>query len=163
VPQRVCGLSIFRDRTTPAAHGTAIVRDLPAAAINYDWQLPPSTGIPDVRSPNRRERHSLPEQFLHQRAFQHHAFQVPPQHQLRHLLLRLRELQRQPRHRTVTPTPTATASVTPTATPTTTPSHATQHRRQGLVRHSAQTVSDCLTMSGSRLLHGTIVDENSVV
>ena len=26
-----------------------IIRDLPGTAINYDWQLPPSTGIPDVR------------------------------------------------------------------------------------------------------------------
>ena len=51
-----------------------------SASRGYHLRLAATTihGDSGCASPNRRERHSVPEQFLHQRAFQHHAFRSHP-------------------------------------------------------------------------------------
>jgi hypothetical protein len=73
-----------------------IIRDLPSTAINYDWQLPPSTGIPDVRV-----RIVARDVRFQNSSSTSGAFSITPSGP--------------------TPTPTATPSATPTATPTVTP------------------------------------------
>ena len=73
-----------------------IVRDLPATAINYDWQLPPSSGIPDVRV-----RIIARDVRFQNSSSTSGAFTVSPSGP--------------------TPTPTATATATATSTVTPTP------------------------------------------
>ena len=73
-----------------------IIRDLPGTAINYDWQLPPSTGIPDVRA-----RIVARDVRFQNSSSTSGAFGITPSGP--------------------TPTPTATPTVTPTGTPTVTP------------------------------------------
>ena len=73
-----------------------IIRDLPGAAINYDWQLPPSTGIPDVRV-----RIVVRDVRFQNSSSTSGAFSITPSGP--------------------TPTPTATPTATPTVTPTATP------------------------------------------
>jgi hypothetical protein len=75
-----------------------IIRDLLGTAVNYDWQLPPSTGIADVRV-----RIVAREVRFQNSSSTSGAFSITPSGP--------------------TPTPTATPTVTPTATPTTTPRH----------------------------------------
>ena len=73
-----------------------IIRDLPGTAINYDWQLPPSTGIPDVRV-----RIVARDVRFQNSSSTSGAFSITPSGP--------------------TPTPTATPTATPTVTPTGTP------------------------------------------
>src|SRR6476660_1905184 len=73
-----------------------IVRDLPGTTINYDWQLPPSTGIADVRV-----RIVARDVRFQNSSSTSGAFSITPSGP--------------------TPTPTATPTVTPTGTPTATP------------------------------------------
>jgi hypothetical protein len=73
-----------------------LIRDLPSTAINYDWQLPPSTGIPDVRV-----RIVARDVRFQNGSSTSGAFSITPSGP--------------------TPTPTATPTVTPTGTPTVTP------------------------------------------
>ena len=73
-----------------------IVRDLPGTAINYDWQLPPSSGIPDVRV-----RVIIRDKRFENSSSTSGSFSITPSGP--------------------TPTPTATPSVTPTPTATSTP------------------------------------------
>lgn len=73
-----------------------IVRDLPSTAINYDWQLPPSTGIPDVRV-----RIVVRDVRFQNSSSTSGAFSITPSGP--------------------TPTPTATPSATPTPTASATP------------------------------------------
>jgi hypothetical protein len=77
-----------------------IIRDLPGTAINYDWQLPPSTGIPDVRV-----RIVARDVRFQNSSSTSGAFSITPAGPTP----------------TPTPTPTATPTVTPTGTPTATP------------------------------------------
>jgi hypothetical protein len=70
-----------------------ITRDLPGTAINYDWQLPPSTGIPDVRV-----RIVARDIRFQNSSSTSGAFSITPSGP--------------------TPTPTATPTGTPTVTPT---------------------------------------------
>jgi len=78
-----------------------IIRDLPGTAINYDWQLPPSTGIPDVRV-----RIVARDIRFQNSSSTSGAFSITPSGPTP----------------TPTATPTGTPIVTPTATPTATPS-----------------------------------------
>ena len=111
-----------------------IIRDLPSTAINYDWQLPPSTGIPDVRL-----RIVARDVRFQNSSSTSGAFSITPSG--------------------ATPTPTVTPSPTPTvnshwdanghidtecytnsdgytqATPTPTPTTQGMPQHQGLVRH----------------------------
>jgi len=73
-----------------------IIRDLPGTAISYDWQLPPSTGIPDVRV-----RIVARDVRFQNSSSTSGAFSITPSGP--------------------TPTPTATSTATPTVTPTGTP------------------------------------------
>jgi hypothetical protein len=73
-----------------------IIRDLPSTATNYDWQLPPSTGIPDVRV-----RIVARDVRFQNSSSSSGAFSITPSG----------------------PTPTATATPTTTPTPTPTPRH----------------------------------------
>ena len=73
-----------------------IIRDLPGTAINYDWQLPPSTGIPDVRV-----RAIARDVRFQNSSSTSGGFSITPSGP--------------------TPTPTATPTATPTVTPTGTP------------------------------------------
>jgi hypothetical protein len=73
-----------------------IVRDLPGTTINYDWQLPPSTGIADVRV-----RIVARDVRFQNSSSTSGAFSITPSGP--------------------TPTPTATPTVTSTGTPTATP------------------------------------------
>jgi hypothetical protein len=75
-----------------------IVRDLPSTAISYDWQLPPSSGIPDVRL-----RVIARDLRFQNSSSTSGAFSITPSGP------------------TPTPTPTATATPTATPTPTVTP------------------------------------------
>ena len=72
-----------------------IVRDLPSTAINYDWQLPSSSGIPDVRL-----RVIARDLRFQNSSSSSGPFSITPSGP--------------------TPTPTATATATPTATATAT-------------------------------------------
>jgi hypothetical protein len=83
-----------------------IIRDLPSTAINYDWQLPTSTGIPDVRV-----RIIARDVRFQNSSSTSGAFTITPSG----------PTPTPTATPSVTPTPTATATVTPTATPTTTP------------------------------------------
>src|SRR5262249_62253646 len=74
-----------------------IIRDLPGTAVNYDWQLPPSTGIPDVRV-----RIVARDVRFQNSSSTSGAFSITPSGP--------------------TPTPTATPTATATATATATPS-----------------------------------------
>jgi hypothetical protein len=78
-----------------------IIRDLPATATSYDWQLPPSTGIPDVRV-----RIVARDIRFQNSSATSGAFSITPSGPTP----------------TATPTSTATPSGTPTVTPTVTPS-----------------------------------------
>jgi hypothetical protein len=75
-----------------------VVRDLPGPTTNYDWQLPPSSGIPDVRL----------RIIARDVRFQNSSSTSGP-------------FSITPSGPTPTPTATATASPTPTPTPTGTP------------------------------------------
>ena len=99
-PQRVCARSTFGGRTTSGRTWHPIIRDLPGTAISYDWQLPPSTGIPDVRVRIVAKDVRFQNGFSTSRAFSITPSGPTP---------------------TPTPTPTATPSVTPSGTPTATP------------------------------------------
>jgi hypothetical protein len=94
-----------------------IVRDLPGTAINYDWQLPPSTGIPDVRV-----RIVARDVRFQNSSSTSGAFSIMPSGPTP---TPTGSPTATPTP-SVTPTPTATATVTPTATPrpTPTPRHA---------------------------------------
>src|SRR5215211_147925 len=78
-----------------------IVRDLPDTVINYDWQLPPSSGIADVRV-----RVIARDVRFQDSSSTSDPFSITPSGPTP----------------TPTPTPTATPSVTPTPTATPTPS-----------------------------------------
>ena len=88
-----------------------IVRDLAGTAVNYDWQLPPSTGIPDVRV-----RIVARDIRFQNSSSASGAFSIGPSG----------PTPTPTATPSVTPTPTATATVTPTTTPrpTPTPRHA---------------------------------------
>ena len=73
-----------------------IIRDLPSTAINYDWQLPPSAGIPDVRV-----RIVARDVRFQNSSSTSGAFSITPSG--------------------ATPTPTPSVTPSPTATPTGTP------------------------------------------
>ena len=75
-----------------------ITRDLPSTAISYDWQLPPSSGITDVRL----------RIIARDLRFQNTSSTSGP-------------FSITPSGPTPTPTPTVTPTATPTATPTPTP------------------------------------------
>ncbi len=76
-----------------------IVSDLPGAAASYDWQLPPSSGIADVRV------RVIARDVRFQNSFSTSGpFSITPSGS------------------TPTPTPTATPTATPSVTPTVTPS-----------------------------------------
>ena len=94
-----------------------IVRDLPGTAINYDWQLPPSTGIPDVRV-----RIVARDVRFQNSSSTSGAFSITPSGPTPTPTATPTATPTP----SVTPTPTATATVTPTATPrpTPTPRHA---------------------------------------
>lgn len=77
-----------------------IIRDLPGTTINYDWQLPPSTGIPDVRV-----RIVARDVRFQNSSSTSGAFSITPSGPTP----------------TPTVTPTGTPTVTPTGTPTATP------------------------------------------
>jgi hypothetical protein len=72
-----------------------ITRDLPSNAVSYDWQLPPSAGIPDVRV-----RIIARDVRFQNSSSTSGAFSITPG------------------AATPTPTPTATPTMTPGATPT---------------------------------------------
>jgi hypothetical protein len=72
-----------------------IVRDLPSAAVSYDWQLPPSSGVADVRV-----RVVARDGRFQNSSSTSGAFSITPSGP------------------TPTPTPTATATPTPSVTPT---------------------------------------------
>jgi len=101
-----------------------IVRDLPSGATNYDWQLPSSTGIPDVRV-----RIVARDVRFQNSSFISGAFSITPSGPTPTPTATPTATPTVTPTSTptatptpsVTPTPTATASVTPTATPTTTP------------------------------------------
>jgi hypothetical protein len=97
-----------------------IVRDLPAAAINYDWQLPPSTGIPDVRVRIVARDIRFQNSSSTSGPFSITPSGPTPTPTATPTVTPTGTPTSTPTP-TVTPTPTATASVTPTATPTTTP------------------------------------------
>ena len=106
-----------------------IIRDLPGTAINYDWQLPPSTGIPDVRV-----RIVARDVRFQNSSSTSGAFSITPSGPTPTPTATPTATPTP----SVTPTPTATATVTPTATPQLRqglrPRQGT-HRHQGLVRH----------------------------
>jgi hypothetical protein len=83
-----------------------IIVDLPGTAINYDWQLPPSTGIPDVRV-----RIVARDVRFQNSSSTSGAFSITPSG----------PTPTPTSTPTVTPTPTTTPTVTPTATPTASP------------------------------------------
>lgn len=110
-----------------------IIRDLPGTTINYDWQLPPSTGIPDVRI-----RVVARDVRFQNSSSTSGAFSITPSGPTptptatpTGTPIITPTPTATP---SVTPTPTATASVTPTATatttarPTPTPRHAPMPR-----------------------------------
>jgi hypothetical protein len=93
-----------------------ITRDLPATAINYDWQLPSSTGIPDVRV-----RVVARDIRFQNSSSTSGAFSITPSGPTPTPTATPTETPTVTPTPSVTPTPTPTASGTPTATPRPTP------------------------------------------
>jgi hypothetical protein len=85
-----------------------ITRDLPGGAVSYDWQLPSSSGIPDVRV-----RIIVRDIRFQNSSSTSGAFTITPG--------AATPTPTPSGTPTVTPTPTATPAGTPTATPSTTP------------------------------------------
>jgi hypothetical protein len=55
-----------------------IVRDLASSATSYDWQLPPSAGIPDMRVRVIVRDTRFSKQFLNERRFHYYAGNIYP-------------------------------------------------------------------------------------
>ena len=99
-----------------------IIRDLPATAIDYNWQLPPSTGIPNVRV-----RVIARDIRFQNSSSTSGAFSITPSGPTPTATATptgtpiVTPTATPTATQSVTPTPTATATVTPTATATNTP------------------------------------------